>query len=95
MPRSGQIQQFCWVAEDTARDFVRTLNEAGAAGYELYSTYKVIDRFMGALMVRWCEGAEVVREAMPPPQATVLKLVRDDDSADQASPEEDAGGSEI
>lgn len=95
MPRSGQIQQFGWISADTAKDFIRLLNEHGAAGFELYSTYKVIDRFMGALMVRWCESAEVVREAMPAPSAQVLRLVPspeadEDTKLDDADPDHGA-----
>lgn len=85
MPRGGMVQEFCWVSDDTATGFVKMLNHAGEAGFELYSTYKVVDRFMGALMIRWVDKGEMVRsEPIPPMPAQVLRLV--------PSPEPDQDG---
>lgn len=76
MRSTGRVQQFSWVSADTAKDFIRLLNEAGAAGFELYSTYKVVDRFMGALMVTWVDAGVGAPEGEKEPlQATVLRLV--------------------
>ena len=80
MARGGQVQQFGWVSAESAKEFIDRLNDAGQEGYELYSTYKVVDKFMGALMIRWTDRGDLLsQEPLPPVAAKVLKLVRDDD----------------